>query len=81
MMSPHDMTEAGLSAGSEVTLVTDLDDGFIRRVSGLKVTPYDLPKGALAGYFPELNALSPLSRHDLASHTPAAKAIPVRVEA
>ena len=81
MMSPHDMTKAGLSAGSEVTLVTDLDDGFNRRVSGLKVTPYDLPKGSLAGYFPELNALSPLSRHDLASYTPAAKAIPVRIEA
>jgi hypothetical protein len=44
------------------------------------VTPYDLPNGALAGYFPELNALSPLSRYDLTSHTPAAKAIPVRIE-
>ena len=81
MMSPNDMRELGVSAGAKVSLVTDLDDGIVRRIEGLKVTPYDLPKGALVGYFPELNVLAPLSRYDLASHTPAAKAIPVRVEA
>ena len=80
MMSPQDMAAAGVEAGARVTLATDLDDGFVRRVEGLKVIPYDLPRGALGGYFPELNALSPLSRYDLASHTPAAKAIPVRIE-
>ncbi len=81
LMSPRDIGEAGLREGQRVTLVTDLDDGHVRRVEGLKVTPYDLPKGAVAGYFPELNALSPLSRHDLLSGTPATKAIPVRIEA
>ena len=80
MMSPRDMERAGVEAGRRITLATDLDDGFARRVSGLKVIPYDLPEGALCGYFPELNALAPLSRYDLASHTPAAKAIPVRIE-
>ena len=80
MMSPQDMAEAGLTAGQKVTLVTDLDDGHVRRVAALTVTPYDLPGGALVGYFPELNPLSPLSRYDLESHTPAAKAIPVRIE-
>ena len=80
MMSPRDMEAADVEAGQRVTLVTDLDDGFERRVSGLKVIPYDLPEGALCGYFPELNVLAPLSRYDLVSHTPAAKAIPVRIE-
>jgi len=80
MMSPRDMAAVGVEAGRRITLVTDLDDGFVRRVAGLKVVPYDLPDGALGGYFPELNALSPLSRHDLASGTPASKAIPVRIE-
>jgi molybdopterin-dependent oxidoreductase alpha subunit len=80
MMSPKDMKAAGVEAGQRIALVTDLDDGFARRVAGLKVVPYDLPEGALCGYFPELNALAPLSRYDLASHTPAAKAIPVRID-
>jgi molybdopterin-dependent oxidoreductase alpha subunit len=80
MMSPKDMAAAGVEAGQRIALVTDLDDGFARRVAGLKVVPYDLPEGALCGYFPELNALAPLSRYDLASHTPAAKAIPVRID-
>jgi hypothetical protein len=74
------MAAAGVEAGQRIALVTDLDDGFTRRVAGLKVVPYDLPEGALCGYFPELNALAPLSRYDLASHTPAAKAIPVRID-
>ena len=81
LMAPQDIAEAGLEAGRRVALTTDLDDGFERRVAGLKIVPFDLPRGAVAGYFPELNALSPLSRRDMASGTPAAKAIPVRVEA
>ena len=80
MMAPDDINKAGLKAGAEIALVTDLDDGHVRRISGLTVTPYDLPIGTLFGYFPELNALSPLSRYDLDSHTPASKAIPVRIE-
>ena len=80
LMAPGDMAESGVVPGQRITLVTDLDDGFDRRVAGLKVVPYDLPQGALGGYFPELNVLAPLSRYDLASHTPAAKAIPVRIE-
>ncbi len=81
MISLGDMQALGVREGQRVALVTDLDDGITRRVEGLKVIPYDLPKGAVAGYYPELNALMPLSRRDLASGTPAAKAIPVRVEA
>jgi molybdopterin-dependent oxidoreductase alpha subunit len=81
MIATADIEALGLQAGQRVALVTDLDDGVARRVEGLKVIPYDLPRGAVAGYYPELNALAPLSRRDLASGTPAAKAIPVRVEA
>jgi anaerobic selenocysteine-containing dehydrogenase len=79
MMAPTDMAALGLERGQRVTLVGDATDGIARKVEGLAVIPYDLPRGALAGYFPELNPLSPLSRHDLASGTPAAKAIPVRI--
>ena len=79
LMNPHDMTQAGLAEGQAITLLTDCDDGMHRAVVGLAVTPYDLPAGCLAGYFPELNPLIPLGHHDLLSKTPAAKGIPVTI--
>lgn len=62
-----------------MTLVSDADDGFERRVSGLKVLPFSLPRGCIGGYYPELNPLIPLSHHDKRSKTPVAKAVPVRI--
>ncbi len=79
LMSPHDMAHADLVEGQPITLVTDCDDGIRRAVSGLAVTPYQLPSGCLAGYFPELNDLMPLGHHDQLSKTPAAKGIPVTI--
>ncbi|SPL62680.1 Putative formate dehydrogenase oxidoreductase protein [Ochrobactrum soli] len=38
-----------------------------------------MPRGAVAGYYPELNPLLPLYYYDRISGTPAAKSIPVRV--
>ena len=50
-------------------------------MAGLKVVPFDLPDGCIAGYYPELNPLVPLNWHDHGSQTPAAKAVPVRIVA
>ena len=50
-----------------------------REVGGLKVTPFALPDGCVASYYPECNPLIPLSHHDQQSKTPAAKAVPVRI--
>ncbi|MET1754743.1 FdhF/YdeP family oxidoreductase [Novosphingobium sp. RD2P27] len=80
LMSPAEIARAGLKAGDKVTLVGDAGDDVRREVSGLEVTPYDLPDGTLVGYFPELNPLVPLWYHDKASKTPAAKGVPVRIE-
>ncbi|WP_405406180.1 FdhF/YdeP family oxidoreductase [Paracoccus sp. Ld10] len=79
MMAREDMAAAGLVAEQRITLTSAADDGIARRVDGLRVIPYDIPRGCIAGYFPELNPLSPLSRGDLASGTPASKGIPVRL--
>ncbi len=49
------------------------------RVNGLRVIPYDIPRGCLAGYFPELNPAVAAVARDLASDTPASKGIPVRL--
>ncbi|WP_407947014.1 FdhF/YdeP family oxidoreductase [Paracoccus liaowanqingii] len=80
MMSPEDMAAEGLVAEQRIALAGDAEDGIARRVAGLRIIPYDLPRGCIAGYFPELNPLSPLSRADLASDTPATKGIPVRLD-
>lgn len=64
-----------------MTLVTDFEDGQTRRLGGLTLTAYKLPRGTIAGYYPECNVLMPIGHHDEMSKTPACKSIPVRVEA
>ena len=80
LMCPEDIAEAGLTDGQTVTLVTDVDDGQDRRLGGLTLTAYKLPRGTLASYYPECNVLMPISHHDTLSKTPASKSIPVKVE-
>jgi anaerobic selenocysteine-containing dehydrogenase len=81
LINPEDMRRAGLDAGQVVSLVGDADDGVHREVFGLTVTPFDLPNGCLGAYYPEMNPLIPLSLHDGLSKTPAAKSVPVRIDA
>ena len=81
LISPGDMARAGLAEGQRVALVTAVDDGVTRRVEGLTVTPYDLPAGCVAAYYPEANPLVPVALHERASKTPAYKGVPVRIEA
>jgi molybdopterin-dependent oxidoreductase alpha subunit len=81
LMHPDEIAAAGLNEGQRVSLVSDADDGEHRRVDGLTVTAFDLPRGTLAGYYPELNPLIPLWYHDKLSKTPAAKGVPVRIVA
>ncbi|OYR07645.1 molybdopterin-dependent oxidoreductase family protein [Brucella grignonensis] len=50
-----------------------------RRVENLTVLDYPMPRGAVAGYYPELNPLLPPYYYDRISGTPAVKSIPVRV--
>ena len=80
LIGRDDMARTGLSEGQRVSLVSALDDGIVRRVEGFTVTPYDLPAGCVAAYYPEANPLVPLSCHDRASKTPAYKGAPVRIE-
>nr|CAD6601496.1 formate dehydrogenase [Rhizobium sp. TCK] len=79
LINPKEMEKLGLQEGQVVELQTDVDDGQERKVGGLKVLPFQLPDGCVAGYYPELNPLIPLSHHEKFSQTPAAKAVPVRI--
>ncbi|RRU77683.1 FdhF/YdeP family oxidoreductase [Stenotrophomonas maltophilia] len=80
-MNIEDRLARGLEKEALVSLETISGDGVNRRIEGLTVLDYPMPRGALAGYYPELNALLPLDYYDRISGTPAAKSIPVRVQA
>jgi len=78
-MNMEDRRARGLAKEARVALETFSNDGHTRRVEGLTVLDYPMPRGAVAGYYPELNPLLPLDHYDRISGTPAAKSIPVRV--
>jgi molybdopterin-dependent oxidoreductase alpha subunit len=76
-----DMRRLGLAEGQEVGLATVYDDGVERSMGGLRVTPYSIPEGCVATYYPECNVLMPVGHHAKESLTPAAKSVPVRIVA
>lgn len=78
-MNIEDRLARGLEKEAQVSLETISADGVHRRIDGLTVLDYPMPRGALAGYYPELNPLLPLDYYDRISGTPAAKSIPVRM--
>ena len=80
-MNAQDIAGRGLKEYDKVALETISADGIARRIDGLTVLDYPMPRGSVAGYFPELNPLLPLEHHDRTSGTPAAKSIPVKVVA
>ncbi|MBP0492470.1 FdhF/YdeP family oxidoreductase [Pararoseomonas indoligenes] len=80
LMNRADAEARGLGEGDTVALATAVDDGIRRQVRGLQVVFYDIPRGAIGGYYPECNPLMPLWHYAEDSKVPAAKAIPVRVE-
>ncbi len=78
-MSAADMAEHGYAEGDAVTVIGDHKDGRPRRLEGLKVHEYALPKGCLGAYYPEANVLMPVEHHAEGSGVPAAKSVPVRL--
>jgi molybdopterin-dependent oxidoreductase alpha subunit len=77
LMHRNDIARLGLEEGDRVQAITAVDDGVHREVGPLRVTPYDIPEGCCAGYYPECNPLIPLWHHAEQSKVPAAKSIPV----
>ncbi|PVE21714.1 formate dehydrogenase [Microvirga sp. KLBC 81] len=78
-MNRNDIIRLQLGEGDIVTLTTAVDDGIVRQVSGLRVTPYEIPEGCCAAYYPECNPLIPVWHHADKSKVPAAKSIPIRI--
>ena len=79
LMNAEDISACGLTEGDKVGLQTIAHDGVDRRVAGFSVKAYDIPKGCIAGYYPECNPLLPLWHCAKESKVPGAKSIPVRI--
>ena len=78
-MNAEDMAARGIAHGATVSAETISHDNRQRWVEALTALEYALPRGAAAGYFPELNPLMAFEHHDEMTGTPAAKSIPIRV--
>ena len=77
---PDDLAALKAQFGDRVDLVTvGTDDGIERRAEDFRLVPFDMPRGSLAGYYPELNVLVPLSAFGEFSDTPTSKSVLVQV--
>lgn len=80
-MNNVDMQSQGFKAGDIVNIQSVFDGEAPRQVDGFLLVAYDIPRGCLASYYPETNALLPLSSVADGAGTPTSKAIPVVLSA
>jgi len=78
LIHPQDIARLGFRDGDLVVATTVADDA-VREVRGLRLTSYDIPRGCVAGYYPECNPLIPLWHCAQESQVPASKSIPIRI--
>jgi molybdopterin-dependent oxidoreductase alpha subunit len=74
---PQDLKDIGMKAGQWVDIQSVHPDGQNRRAERFVLVAYDIPRGCLASYFPETNALVPLTSVAIGAGTPTSKSIPV----
>src|SRR5262249_859927 len=74
-VNPADLEMIGARAGDVVDVVGQHDDAVRRVAEGFSLVAYDIPRGCVAGYYPELNCLVPLSAFGSESFTPASKSV------
>lgn len=77
-MNAHDMADRNISDGARID-ISSAFPGFSGQVLNFRVKAYDIPRGCAMMYFPEGNALMPLTYTAERSNTPCAKDIPVRI--
>lgn len=85
-MNVADMAARGLSEFDLIDITSHARDGSTRSVYGYRAVAYNIPRGSVAGYMPELNILcalddysrqsdQPLMKHQLVTVTHAAGAL------
>ncbi|MDR9803112.1 FdhF/YdeP family oxidoreductase [Rhizobium hidalgonense] len=74
---PAELAAMNAEAGDRVDVIGEHDDGIERIAENFRLVPYDIPRGSIAGYYPELNVLVPLGSAGKESDTPTSKSIMV----
>jgi molybdopterin-dependent oxidoreductase alpha subunit len=78
-MNPEDILRLGFTDGESVDMTTAIDSDNVRKITALRIVPYNIPRGCCGAYYPETNPLFPLAHHDPKSKTPSYKLLPVRL--
>ena len=78
---PDDLAEIRARLGDRVDIRGLPADGVVRVAEDFRLVPFEMPRGSLAGYYPELNVLVPLSAAGAQSDTPTSKSILVTLHA
>ncbi|OBU85817.1 FdhF/YdeP family oxidoreductase [Chromobacterium subtsugae] len=74
---PADIAMLGFQDGDWVNISTVWEDGIDRHANYFRLVSYDIPRGCIAGYYPETNPLVPLDSVGDVCNTPTSKSIPV----
>ncbi|TWS23798.1 FdhF/YdeP family oxidoreductase [Tsukamurella sputi] len=80
-LNEDDMRARGLTEGEFVDITSTSRDGSERTLRRFRALKYDLPRGAAAGYMPEMNALIGIADYSTQSDQPLMKNVAVRVAA
>lgn len=72
-----DLDMLNARSGDRVDVICEYDDGIERIANDFRFVSYDIPRGSVAGYYPELNVLVPLGSAGDQSDTPTSKSIMV----
>ncbi|MDG2530149.1 FdhF/YdeP family oxidoreductase [Caulobacter endophyticus] len=78
-VNPEDLAALGVEEGQRIDLAAAFDETGARVVRGFTAVARKIPRGCVAAYYPETNALVALEDHDRRSGTPAYKSAPVRL--
>jgi molybdopterin-dependent oxidoreductase alpha subunit len=76
-MNRNDIVRLGFAPGDWVMLRTAAEPETLRQAGPMQIIAYDIPQGCSAAYYPECNALVPLSHYAERSKVPAAKSVPI----
>ena len=74
---PDDLASLGAQSGDRVNVIGEYNDGVKRVAPDFRFVSYDIPRGSVAGYYPELNVLVPLGSVGDQSDTPTSKSVMV----
>ncbi len=78
LINAKDIKSLGRKPGDKVDIISLWHDSKTRKVSGFTLVDYDIPRGQVACYFPEANALVPRASVGVDSDTPTSKSIAVQ---